>query len=351
MSTSDGTVIGTTQIVNHGPASDRWNLVIVAEGYQQAQMALFATHAQQFVNALFATPPFDTLQCAINVFRVDVASTDEGADDPVACGGTGAVRATYFDARYCNSGIRRLLVVNNLTVLDVANAEVPQWHQILVIVNSNIHGGSGGQPGVTAVAGAWESTAIHEIGHSAFGLADEYEYWAGCGIDTTRDTHPGPEPAEPNVTKSTDRTTMKWKELVFPATPMPTTANADCTQCDPQPNPVAADTVGTFEGARYYHCAIYRPQFDCMMRNFAPFCAVCRKRIRETLTPFLGDCYAPVFKPAGCIPCLVLILVYAFVIAILSLFSWIPGVRCRIARYRYRIQNCGKGNADPCVPL
>jgi len=351
MSAADGTVVGTTQIVNHGLASDRWNLVIVGDGYRNAELPQFAVHAQQFVDALFTTPPFDTLRCAINVFRVDVASTDSGADDPVACGGSGATPATYFDAHYCNGGIRRLLVVNGMTVLNVVNAQVPAWHQILVIVNSAIHGGSGGQPGVTAVAGAWELTAIHEIGHSAFGLADEYEYWSGCGIDTTQNSHVGPEPVEPNVTKNTDRASMKWKDLVLAATPMPTTSNADCTFCDPQPNPVGAEVVGTFEGARYFHCAMFRPQFDCMMRNFAPFCAVCIKRIRETLTPFLGDCYAPVFKPSGCIPCLVLIFVYAFVIAILSLFSCIPSVRCRIKQLRYRMQNCGKGNSDPCVSL
>ena len=56
----------------------------------------FATDVQAFVDTLFATPPFDELQSAINVFRVDVSSTDSGADDPTACpGGTGATARTY----------------------------------------------------------------------------------------------------------------------------------------------------------------------------------------------------------------------------------------------------------------
>lgn len=351
MSTSDGTVIGTTQIVNHGPASERWNLVIVAEGYRKSELGQFASHAQQFVDAFFATKPIDSLQCAINVFRVDVASTDSGADDPTACGGTGAMPATYFDASFCNFGIQRLLLVNNTTVLNVVNAQVPEWHQILVIVNTPIWGGAGGQPGTTSIAAGWEGIAIHEMGHSAFQLADEYEYWAGCGTDTTQNSYPGPEPAEVNVTRNTDRATMKWRDLVLPATPMPTTSNADCTQCDPQPNPVSADTIGTFEGAKYYHCALYRPRFDCMMRNFDVFCAVCSRRITETLTPFLGSCYAPVFEPSGCIPCLLLALVYAIAIIILSLFAWIPAVRCRIKQLRFRMQNCGKGNRNPCIEL
>jgi hypothetical protein len=325
--------------------------VIVAEGYRNAELPQFATHAQQFVNQFFATAPIDTLQCAINVYRIDVESTDSGADDPTACGGTGATPATYFDAHFCNGGIQRLLLVNNTTVLNVVNAQVPQWHQIIVIVNSPIWGGAGGQIGTTSIAGGWEGIAIHEMGHSAFGLADEYEYWAGCGVDTGQNNHTGAEPVEPNVTKNTDRTTMKWKDLVLAATPMPTTSNADCSQCDPQPNPVGADVVGTFEGGRYFHCQMYRPQFDCMMRNLTEFCAVCRQRIRETLTPFLGACYAPTFAPSGCIPCLVLMIVYIIVIVILSLFAWIPGVACRIKQLRYRMQNCGRGSTDPCVAL
>jgi hypothetical protein len=129
---------------------------------------------------------------------------------------------------------------------------------------------------------------IHEMGHTAFGLADEYEYYEECGVDTNRDVHPGVEPAEPNVTIDNARATIKWRDLIDPATPMPTTMNADCTMCDPQASPVAAGTAGAFEGANYYHCGCYRPEFDCKMRALGfPFCAVCRRRIRATLAPFL----------------------------------------------------------------
>lgn len=294
MSTSDGSVLGTTQIVNHGPASERWNLVLVAEGYRESEMAQFAADAQDFVDVLFATPPFDNLKirCAMNVFRIDVTSTDSGADDPATddCPGTGATAATYFDATFCgNNQIRRLLVANTATVIDVLDAQVPEWHQAIVVVNSSIYGGAGGQIGVTSTSGSWERIAIHELGHAGFGLADEYEYYAGCGVDTDRDNYPGGEPAEPNVTINTDRVTIKWGDLIDPATSLPTTSNADCTQCDPQPSPVPPGTVGAFEGARYYHCGVYRPEFNCMMRNLsADFCAVCQRVIRNTLAPFMA---------------------------------------------------------------
>lgn len=295
MGVGDGTVIGTTKIVDHGSPSERWNLVLVGDGYRSTELTQFATQAQDFVNTLFATPPFDEryffgrhLSDAINVYRIDVSSTDSGADDPVACGGTGAAPATYFDAMFCNAGIRRLLQVNGGTVANVVNAQVPQAHMTMVLVNSPIYGGSGGSIATFSMASGANEIGLHEMGHVAFGLADEYEYWAGCGIDTNRNNHPASEPSEENVTIDSNRATIKWGDLIDPATPLPTTDNANCAVCDPQASPVPVGTVGAFEGAHYYHCDAYRPEFNCRMRAlYYPFCAVCKRRIRTTLLLYL----------------------------------------------------------------
>ncbi len=294
MTTSDGRVLGTTTVVDSGPPSRRWNLVLLGDGFREAELGEYEAAVRRFVDRLFATPPFDRLRGAVNVHRVDVASTDSGADDPVACGGTGAAPRTYFDATFCTAGIRRLLVVDDVTAFTVAGDAVPQWNMILVVVNSTVYGRSGGGVAVYSLAGGAEEIALHEMGHAAFGLADEYEYFAGCGVDTDRDRHPAFEPAEPNVTTDADPATLKWRDLVRPGTPVPTTRNADCAQCDPQPNPLPADTVGAYEGARYYHCGAYRPQFDCKMRALgSPFCAVCGRRIRQTLAPYLQEVPMP----------------------------------------------------------
>jgi len=160
---------------------------------------------------------------------------------------------------------------------------------IMVLVNSTVYGGSGGPVAVYSMAANAIEIAIHEMGHTAFGLADEYEYYAGCGTgEVGHDHHPAVEPVEPNVTIDSNRTTIKWGALVLASTPMPTTSNGDCSECDPQPNPLPADTVGAYEGAHYHHCDAFRPQFNCRMRALSnPFCAVCRRRIVETLTPHL----------------------------------------------------------------
>lgn len=293
MGINDGTVLGVTKIVDRGDPADRFNLVILAEGYRQAELGLFAGEASKFVRALFSTSPFDQHSCAINVYRVDVASTDSGADDPAACGGTGATPATYFDARFCSGGVPRALVCNTALALSVAGAQVPEYHSVQVLVNSSKYGGTGGTVGVSSTAtqnssGAavdWPQILIHEMGHSIFGLADEYEYYQGCTVsEPAQNKWTFGEPPKPNITAS-KTASGKWADLINTAT-LPTTTNPNCGQCDPQASP-GSNLVGTFEGAGYYHCGLYRPQFDCKMRKLsAPFCAVCSRIISDFLTPF-----------------------------------------------------------------
>jgi len=297
----DGTVVGLTKIWDKGPAASRFNLVLIAEGYTAAQQAQFHADAEDFVDFLFATPPFANHCSAINVWRLDVESDESGADDPLACGGSGSTVDTYFDASFCGDGvIRRLLVSNGATAVAELNTALPEWDQALVIVNSTIYGGSGGGVGTTSVSGTWENIAVHEFGHSAFGLADEYEYWAGCGTDTMNDNHAAVEPVEPNVTIETNPVLIKWASLIDGGTPIPTTVNADCTMCDSQANPYpGSQVVGLYEGAHYYHCDAHRPVFSCMMRNFAPYCPVCTQRILNVLGPYEPANTAPTCDAGG----------------------------------------------------
>ncbi|MGH2354240.1 MAG: M64 family metallopeptidase [Chloroflexota bacterium] len=295
MSTSDGRVVGATRLVDHGPDSARWDLVVMGDGYREAELAKFATDAETIVNQLLASPPFDQIQAAINVHRIDVVSTDSGADMAAACSDTTDVR-TYFDTAYCDGGLHRLMSVNYETAYLTATEFVPEWDVILVIVNSTAWGGAGGgEVAVISLAPGAVEGALHEIGH-ILGLADEYDYWWGWQkqdeIDRDneegRDHYEGPEPPEPNVTANTDRETLKWRHLVLPGTDIPTTENPNCLDVDRSPSPVPVGTVGLFEGANYNHCGAYRPVYRCRMFDETPaYCAVCQEHIRETLSHYL----------------------------------------------------------------
>lgn len=301
MSASDGSIVGTTLILDNGRDIQRFNIAVLSEGYQTAQLGQFATDAAAFVSSLGRTYPFHLVMNAINVFRVDVSSTDTAADDPlvtgpppvgVICAGSGTTARTYFDATFCGDGSnQRLLTVNQALALQVATAQVPRHRLVVVIVNSTMYGGSGGGVAVYSV-GAPIDAVLHEIGHTVFRLADEYEYLRGCTSgELDRNNHPTIELDAVNATVIgfNNRVTLKWGRYVHPGTALPTTRNAssNCANCDPQASPVPAGTVGAFEGADYYHCSAYRPEFNCKMRTLsAEFCRICAAEILNRLRLF-----------------------------------------------------------------
>lgn len=281
MSPRNGVVLGTTTIVDNGPSSGRWDLVIMGDGFTAAEIPQFSAEVSRVTSVILSTPPFDELRPAINVHRIDVASTESGVGD--LC--SGVRRATYFDANFCIDGIQRLLISDIATVLDTAITAVPQMNAPLVIANSPIYGGgaSGGVPTFSMASTAVE-IALHEMGHAHFGLADEYPLLNDCR-EADHGQYNGQEPAEPNVTSRL--TSLKWS-AVATTTAIPTTKNADCNDCDQQSNPLSPQTVGAYEGARYYRCGMFRPQFDCRMRNLGvPYCAVCSATIKRVLWPFV----------------------------------------------------------------
>ena len=272
--------------MDSGPNRDRWNLVILGDGYRNFETARYHTDVQNFVATLHATPPFERLWRGINIHRVDVVSKDNGADDPTDCpdvAGSGAKARTFFDATFCSVGpgnirLSRLLTVDANHALAVATASVPEVHQVLVIVNAGKYGGSGGRIAVCSTHPSAAQIAIHEIGHSAFSLGDEY---GGNGSGS-----PTGEPGQPNVTRD-PRAATKWHALIAPTTPMPTACDPNCRDCKPPAVRPAPGAVGTYEGGMYSDCGVFRPLPDCKMRTLtAPFCPVCAKAIRDTLSVF-----------------------------------------------------------------
>lgn len=300
MGTSDGSILGATKILNNGPDANRLNVVLVAEGFKATEQMAFNTRCDEFVTALQGESWYPAVGGAINVHRINVASTDSGADDPVSCPdepGDGTVAATYFNATFCTSGLHRCLAPSWSLVKTALNDNVPKWHVGAVLVNTAKRGGCASSGDHIFATGfgtkpgeKWEEIALHELGHAAFGLADEYPYRLGCDSGETGHDHaPGFEPSEPNVTAVKTLAALKWKTFVPPEVPIPTMQNADCTKCDDSPNVLPSDsTIGSFEGARYFHCGLYRPAYGCRMRKVTyPFCGVCVQAIADRLGTFI----------------------------------------------------------------
>ncbi len=287
MGTSDGTVLGTTKVLDHGADESKWCLLIAGDGFTATEQSAFQTAVDGLVTYLEdnLTGPLNWEK--VNVIRLDVESDDSGVDSS-----TVAVD-TYFDASLGSGDIERGLTINQTTAIDTANAEFPEWDAMLVLVNTTQYAGAAVIGGVGAASldpTFGNALALHELGHCGFGLADEYNYLKGCDHDGgpyddlgLQDVYPNAsgEPVEPNVTSNTFA--LKWSSFVDPSTTIPTTTNSDCTECDPQ---ISADgIVGAFEGGNHYHCNIWRPEFNCTMRLIElPFCAVCEAHIGDVLT-------------------------------------------------------------------
>jgi hypothetical protein len=207
---SNGSVIGLTKVVDNGPGSRRYNLLILAEGYPECQLPDF-TRCVEFVAVLQATPSYGANWVAINVYRIDVASRIAGYRSH-RMWGHGRSPATYFDASFCNGGIQRLLEVNDTTVHTVVKrlpAHGPgdhgaaQQRHLRRLKDPRARRYRRVSTNIESM-----QISLYEFGH-IFSLDDEYPTWAGCGsAESGHNTYTW-GPTQPSVTANNDWTALK----------------------------------------------------------------------------------------------------------------------------------------------
>lgn len=236
--------VSATTIIETGPAASRMDVVFVGDGYTALEMDKWHSDAQKVISGFMADPLLAANRGAINVRRVDVASNQSGVDEP----DRGIYRDTAMDGAFNCANIARLLCVNENKVFNIVGQVLaPDARDVIVVIsNSTRYGGSGGEVAAMSMNAQSIEVALHEIGHTAFGLADEYEYGT---CDTSR------EPAEGNVSRVNSRS-VKWAGLIKSTTTVPTRAGQ-------YPN----GTVGTFQGARYCTSGMVRPTENSRMRT------------------------------------------------------------------------------------
>lgn len=281
----DGSVLSTTKIQDNGPDAARFNIVIMGDGFTAAEIATYEARAQDVVDAFNAELTYGACGGAVNFYRVNIESDESGTDKPAACYSPAVARDTYLDTHYCASGIQRCIWSTNTALVQAtATAATPNWHYVVVLVNDSEHGGcAGGSLTFNATGPGFESTVMHELGHALGGLADEYSYGSG-------DSYGGGEPAAPNLTIQTNRSDVKWFDLIQATTPVPTWERTDCTTSAELPPAAWEDVVGTFEGGAYHRCDIYHPERSCLMRTLsADFCAVCNRRVRQVMAVHFAE--------------------------------------------------------------
>ena len=253
-------------VMVNGTPESKVDIVILPEGYTVDEMSKFQQDCQNLANVFAQAEPFASHINDFNFRAVLAPSEESGVDIPASHTWVRTILNSHFYTFYID---RYCTTRDYFSVKDVA-ANAP-YDQIYILVNSTVYGGGGFYNFYSmSTSGNMSSSdvIVHEFGHAFAGLADEYE----------EPDNPlallynlNVEPWEPNITTLVDFDS-KWADLVAPGTPIPT----------PNSNQYN-NTVGAFEGGGYLTHGMYRPQRNCMMRNYAPFCAVCTRTIEAVI--------------------------------------------------------------------
>ena len=244
------------------------DIVILPEGYTQAEMGKFIKDCDFFVKSMFSYAPYDRYRESFNIRGVMAPSAESGCTMP----GDHIYKNTVmhfsfwtFDSeRYCMS-------TDNRDIRNLAG-QVP-YDQIYILVNTEKYGGGGIYNVYCSSAssnGFSSDVIIHEFGHGFAGLADEY-YNDETGYDHMYNLVL--EPWEPNITTLVDFSN-KWGDMLNKKTPVPTPRE-----------PKYEQTIGVFEGGGYEPKGMYSPHMDCLMKTFKghDFCPVCQRAIERMI--------------------------------------------------------------------
>ena len=307
-------------IRNGGPSPNKVDLLILGDGYTQADMKKFEADARRLSDRLFAVSPFRGRAGDFNVWAMAVPTQEAGISRP----STGVHHASALGTRYDIFGSERyVLTLDNRALRDIA--QYAPYEFIEILVNNDTYGGGGifGQFSTAAAGNDWANYLfVHEFGHHFAGLADEY-YTSPVAYQSSDARM---EPWEPNATALRDPKQLKWNRHVKAGTPLPTPwpkaeyeeyarayqkRRAALRAANRPESEMSAlfredlehtrelfakarhrHDVGAFEGANYEASGYYRPAMQCIMFDRSEeFCKVCQDGIADII-----DLYS---RPAG----------------------------------------------------
>lgn len=300
-----------------GPSPQKVDLLILGDGYTQAEMGKFEADAKRLAAHLFEVTPFKERASDFNVWAMAVPTQESGVSRP----STGVYHESALGARYDVFGSERyVLALDNRALRDIA--QYAPYEFIEILVNNETYGGGGifGQFSTAAAGNAWANYLfVHEFAHHFAGLADEY-YTSPVAYQSSGERM---EPWEPNVTALRDPARLKWRKHVKPGTPLPTpwpkaeyeeysrayqkkraalraenapeaAMNALFDEDLRRTNALFAKqkyfgVVGAFEGANYEATGYYRPAMQCIMFDRSEqFCPVCQDGISDIIDLYAG---------------------------------------------------------------
>ncbi len=271
----------TFDVAYTGESSHRMDIVLIPEGYSEADKAKFEDACKRFANALFAFTPFKENKYRINIRAVWAPSAESGVTIP----GEHIWKQTACKAKfYTFDSERYQMITDEHNLMDIA-AHAP-YDYIYVLSNTQKYGG-GAIYNFYGISAAHHPTStdkvfVHEFGHLMLGLGDEY-----VGGSDTEMYDSAVEPWEANLTTLNDFETNKpyWAGLAKKdKSSLPTTNPEKSKNMAEWKGNTHTWKVGAYEGGGYLEKGVYRPMPNCMMNwlhTIDEFCPVCIKAIQD----------------------------------------------------------------------
>ncbi|WP_336205133.1 M64 family metallopeptidase [Nonomuraea sp. LPB2021202275-12-8] len=238
-----------------GAVAKRFNLIIMGDGYTEAEQGRFREDVDRHLNVMWSIEPFKSYRNYLNVYRVDIVSGDSGIScDPDL---TSPRKTTPLSMGFwgqCNPGsVQRLITMDNAAANRYANLVTGTTsgnRQILALGNSGTYGGAGGSYATASGSNAMSALiSPHELGHSLGGLQDEYDYYQR-GVPGGAYT--GPEPSSAHHTllseqEMRDQRRKWWRWLGDPSE--------------------SGGPIGRYEGGLYTTTGVWRPSAHSIMKS------------------------------------------------------------------------------------
>ena len=301
----------------NGPPSKKVDLLVIGEGYTEAELPKFHADARRLVDALFEEEPFLSRRSDFNVWGLDLPAGESGVSRP-RCAGVPPHAAVV---RVQTSSIPSVtcLTYDNRALRDAASAAPYEFLEI--VVNEAQYGGGGSSTSrprrrPTPASRVRVHTRIRPPLRRAGG---EY-YTSDVAYETGGAYHP--ERGSRTSPRCTTPARLKWGDLVEEGTPLPTPwdkaafeAGSTAAQAERRTlrgegapeteidrlfnaqmeretttlaNMTYAGKGRCFRGRVVRADGLYRSEIDCIMftRNPVGFCRVCRRAINRVIDQY-----------------------------------------------------------------
>jgi len=260
--TEPSAFLASCPIVDHGPAANRVDVVILGDGYEADHLRALDKLAEDIPPLFERVEPFREYWSYFNFLRGVCVSADAGVDgfgrdyDTLLGGHT-----LPTDAGHVGIDVQRVRAVLR---------EIPGSDELaIVFVKLGVAGT--GSPGTAVIGGRDARTTIHEFGHAFTRLGDEY---------STHTHKRGAVRDSINISSTDDEERVPWRHWLEARHPR----------------------VGVYEGAAGQPQDAWRPTASgCVMNDGEAFCPVCLEalvlRIYSIVDPI--DAIDPPAPPPG----------------------------------------------------